>query len=105
MNFKITKIEKLGITELPIKVIANGHGEVFRGFNINNRNETQMPDIDVDYGDNSLIKDKMVEQWGEDSVAFISNYNTLQLSSLIKDISKRENVDFTEVNKVTKAML
>ena len=46
----------------------------------------------------------MVEEWGEDSVAFISNYNTLQLSSLIKDISKREGIDFTEVNKVTKAM-
>ena len=63
------------------------------------------PDIDIDFGDNSLIKEKMVEEWGEDSVAFISNYNTLQLSSLIKDISKREGVDFTEVNKVTKAML
>ena len=69
------------------------------------RGSDGFPDIDIDFGDNSLIKDKMVEQWGEDSVAFISNYNTLQLSSLIKDISKRENVDFTEVNKVTKAML
>ena len=63
------------------------------------------PDIDIDFGDNSLIKDKMVEEWGEDSVAFISNYNTMQLSSLIKDISKREGIDFTEVNVVTKAML
>ena len=62
------------------------------------------PDIDIDFGDNSLIKNKMVEEWGEDSVAFISNFNTLQLSSLIKDISKREGVDFTIVNKVTKAM-
>ena len=41
----------------------------------------------------------------KDSVAFISNYNTLQLKSLIKDISKREQIDFTEVNVVTKAML
>jgi len=69
------------------------------------RGSTGFPDIDIDFSDNSLIKDKMVEEWGEDSVAFISNYNTLQLSSLIKDISKRERVDFTEVNKVTKAML
>ena len=69
------------------------------------RGSTGFPDIDIDFSDNSLIKDKMVEEWGEDSVAFISNYNTLQLSSLIKDISKREHVDFTEVNKVTKAML
>ena len=69
------------------------------------RGSSGFPDIDIDFSDNSLIKDKMVEEWGEDSVAFISNYNTLQLSSLIKDISKRERVDFTEVNKVTKAML
>ena len=68
------------------------------------RGSSGFPDIDIDFGDNSLIKDKMVEEWGEDSVAFISNYNTLQLSSLIKDISKREGIDFTEVNKVTKAM-
>ena len=69
------------------------------------RGSSGFPDIDIDFSDNSLIKDKMVEQWGEDSVAFISNYNTLQLSSLIKDISKREGVDFVEVNTVTKAML
>jgi DNA polymerase III subunit alpha len=69
------------------------------------RGSSGFPDIDIDFSDNSLIKDKMVEEWGEDSVAFISNFNTLQLSSLIKDISKREGVPFTEVNKVTKAML
>ena len=69
------------------------------------RGSDGFPDIDIDFGDNSLIKDKMVEEWGEDSVAFISNYNTMQLSSLIKDISKREGVDFKEVNVVTKAML
>ena len=105
MNFTISKIEKLENIELPIKVVANGNNEVIRGINFRNRNETSMPDVDIDFGDNSLIKDKMVEEWGEDSVAFISNYNTLQLSSLIKDISKREGIDFTEVNKVTKAML
>ena len=64
-----------------------------------------MPDIDVDFADNSLIKDKMVEKWGEDSVAFITNYNTLQLKSLIKDISKNEGIDFAIVNKVTMAMI
>jgi DNA polymerase-3 subunit alpha len=69
------------------------------------RGSDGFPDIDIDFGDNSLIKDKMVEEWGEDSVAFISNYNTLQLKSLIKDISKREGVDFTEANVVTQAMM
>ena len=69
------------------------------------RGSDGFPDIDIDFGDNSLIKDKMVEEWGEDSVAFISNYNTLQLKSLIKDISKREGVDFGIVNAVTQAMM
>jgi len=105
MNFTISKIEKLENIELPIKVIANGNSEVIRGITFRNRNETSMPDVDIDFSDNSMIKDKMVEEWGENSVAFISNYNTLQLSSLIKDVSKREKIDFTEVNKVTKAML
>jgi DNA polymerase-3 subunit alpha len=105
MNFKINKIEKLTDVELEIAVVANGRNETTEGVTIHNRKETSMPDIDLDFGDNSLIKDKMVDEWGSDSVAFITNYNTLQLASLIKDISKREGVNFIEVNQVTKIMV
>ena len=36
-----------------------------------------------------------IEEWGEDTVAPISNWNTLQLRSLIKDISKFYDTCFT----------
>ena len=47
----------------------------------------------------------LIEKWGEDRVAPISNWNTLQLKSLIKDISKLYEIPFTEVNTVTSAMM
>ena len=43
--------------------------------------------------------------WGADCVAPISNWNTLQLRSLIKDISKFYDVPFTEANTVTSVMI
>ena len=52
-----------------------------------------------------VLKEDLIKQWGEDTVAPISNWNTLQLRSLIKDISKFYGIPFTEVNAVTGAML
>ena len=46
------------------------------------------PDIDYDISRPMELKDKLIELWGEECVAPISNWNTLQLKSLIKDISK-----------------
>jgi len=63
------------------------------------------PDIDYDVSDSMSLKEKLVEMWGEDCVAPISNWNTLQLKSLIKDISKLYNIPFTEVNTVTSIMI
>jgi len=63
------------------------------------------PDIDYDVSDPMEIKELLVEEWGENTVVPISNWNTLQLRSLIKDISKFYNVPFTEVNTVTGRML
>jgi DNA polymerase III subunit alpha len=63
------------------------------------------PDIDYDVSDSMALKEKLVEMWGEDCVAPISNWNTLQLKSLIKDISKLYNIPFTEVNTVTSIMI
>ena len=51
------------------------------------------------------LKEKLVEMWGADCVAPISNWNTLQLRSLIKDISKFYDVPFTEANTVTSVMI
>jgi DNA polymerase-3 subunit alpha len=66
---------------------------------------TDYPDIDFDCSDAMGIKDILIEKWGDSVVAPISNWNTLQLKSLIKDISKLYGIPFTEVNKVTGAMI
>ena len=63
------------------------------------------PDIDYDVSEPMELKELLIEKWGRDSVVPISNFNTLQLRSLIKDISKFYGLDFAEVNKVTSVML
>ena len=66
---------------------------------------TSYPDIDFDVAEPALLKQKLADEWGEFSVVPISNWNTLQLRSLIKDISKFYEIPFTEVNAVTGTML
>tara|TARA_Y100001937_G_C7135324_1_gene339641 strand:+ start:2728 stop:6159 length:3432 start_codon:yes stop_codon:yes gene_type:complete len=63
------------------------------------------PDIDYDVSDAFRLKEILAEKWGETTVVPISNFNTLQLRSLIKDISKFYDVPFTEVNSVTSRMV
>ena len=89
----------LGITQIdPIK-----HGLLFSRFL--RSDATDYPDIDYDVSDPMILKEKLVEMWGENMVAPISNWNTLQLKSLIKDISKLYNIPFTEANTVTSIMI
>lgn len=63
------------------------------------------PDIDYDVSDPMSLKEALIDEWGEDSVVPISNWNTLQMRSLIKDVAKFYDVPFAEVNSVTKKML
>jgi DNA polymerase-3 subunit alpha len=65
---------------------------------------TDYPDIDYDVSDPMTLKSQLIEEWGDDCVVPISNWNTLQMRSLIKDIAKFYDVPFTEVNTVTKKM-
>ena len=51
------------------------------------------------------MKEHLIDEWGQNSVVPISNWNTLQLRSLIKDISKFYDVPFKEVNLVTGRMM
>ena len=89
----------LGITQVdPIK-----YGLLFSRFL--RSDATDYPDIDYDISDSMMIKEKLVDMWGKDCVAPISNWNTLQLRSLIKDISKLYNIPFTEVNTITSVMI
>lgn len=63
------------------------------------------PDIDFDVAEPVPLKEILQKDWGRYSVVPISNYNTLQLRSLIKDISKLYDIPFAEVNAVTSKML
>lgn len=88
----------LNITQLdPIK-----YGLLFSRFL--SKNAKDYPDIDYDVSNPMLLKQKLIEEWGEDSVVPISNWNTLQLRSLIKDLAKLHNVPYQEVNEVTSVM-
>ena len=51
------------------------------------------------------LKELLIKEWGWNMAVPISNYNTLQLRSLIKDISKFYDIPFQEVNPVTNAMM
>ncbi len=89
----------LGITQIdPIK-----YGLLFSRFL--RSDATDYPDIDYDVSDPMVLKDLLIEDWGDSTVVPISNWNTLQLRSLIKDISKFYEIPFMEVNQVTGKML
>mgnify|MGYP001204266820 CR=1 FL=1 len=63
------------------------------------------PDIDYDVAEPMELKEKLIEEWGDNTVVPITNWNTLQLRSLVKDISKFYGIEFTEVNNVTSKMV
>ena len=62
---------------------------------------TSWPDIDSDAGDRDVLIDAARELFGDDAVIPVSNFNTLKLKSLVKDVAKFFNVPFEEVNAVT----
>lgn len=59
-------------------------------------------DTDVELKDQAL--DILKGRFGHDNVIAISNYNKLQLKSIVKDLSKLHGVPFQEVNAVTSVM-
>lgn len=65
---------------------------------------TDYPDIDYDVADRYFLTNTLIKEWGEDSVVPITNWNTLQPKSVIKDLAKYFGISFIEVNKVTKVM-
>ena len=88
----------LGITQVdPIR-----YGLLFSRFL--RSDATDYPDIDYDVSDAFGLKEILADEWGHKTVIPISNFNTLQLRSLIKDISKFYDVPFKEVNSVTSVM-
>ena len=62
----------------------------------------ELPDIDSDLEDKESAFEIFKNHFGKENVLAISNWNRLQLKSLIKDISRVYDVPFEEVNQVTK---
>lgn len=88
----------LGITQLdPIK-----YGLLWSRFL--GRHRVSWPDIDSDAGNRDALINAARELYGEDAVIPVSNFNTLKLLSLVKDCSKYYEVDFQEVNNLTKVL-
>jgi len=65
------------------------------------RHRTSWPDIDSDAGDRDALINAARELYGDEAVIPVSNFNTLKLKSLVKDIAKFYKVDFAEVNRMT----
>ena len=78
----------LGITQVdPMK-----YGLLFERFLT--RKGKGYPDIDYDVANPMRLKEHLIEKWGRNTVVPISNFNTLRLRSLIKDISKFYGIEF-----------
>lgn len=68
------------------------------------RSKNDIPDIDIDCSDRDELIAILRERFGTKTVVPISNYNQLQLKSLVKDISKLHEVPFDQVNQMTKKL-
>ena len=85
----------LGITAVdPLR-----YGLIFERFL--NPARAEMPDIDSDFEDCDRLVNDLRERFGVASVLPITNYNTLQLKSLLKDLGRLYGVPFEDVNALT----
>lgn len=85
----------LGITTVdPLR-----YGLIFERFL--NPARAEMPDIDSDFEDCDRLVTDLRARFGNDSVLPITNYNTLQLKSLIKDLGRLYGAPWEEVNDLT----
>lgn len=67
---------------------------------------SEYPDIDSDFADRDLLIKLLKDKFGNTNVIPISNYNTFQLKSLVKDVSRffhtndDDGLDFQTVNTI-----
>ena len=64
--------------------------------------KTSFPDIDSDFSDRERAVNLLTEYFGDEDVVSVSNFNQLQLKSLIKDNCKLNGIPFNEINEYTK---
>lgn len=61
------------------------------------------PDIDFDVADPAGLKQMLIQEWGQEKLAYVSNWNLLKFKNLTKDIGKFFEIPFFETNEMTKA--
>jgi len=67
-----------------------------------NESRKDLPDIDCDVSDKDKAFKILQKEFGEDNIIAISNVNTLNFKSLVKDLSKFHNIEFFESNAAVK---
>lgn len=102
---KITNITFLEEKKRSIVPVPAGQRKEVEGVFLKNSKETNMPDIDFDVSNPMELKELLIDDWGANTVVPISNFNKLQLRSLIKDIAKLYDIPFAEANSVTSKMI
>lgn len=65
------------------------------------RAKNDLPDIDLDWSDRDQAVDLLKKQFGNDKIIPISNFNALQMKSLVKDVAKLHSIDYAESNTAT----
>lgn len=86
----------LGITQLePLSL-----GLLFERFL--NPDRVSLPDFDVDFGDKNIALDYVRKKYGEDKIALIGTFGTMSAKSVIKDVARAYNIDFSISNEITK---
>lgn len=60
------------------------------------------PDIDFDCADPLALKEHLIQKWGKEKLAFVSNWNLLSFKTLVKDLSRFFGIPFQEANDMTK---
>lgn len=97
---KINKIENVSVFSLP-----SGKTKTINDFHISSARPDDFPDIDFDVAEPMRLKEILIEKYGKYSVVPITNFMTLKIRSLIKDISKFYGIPFQEVNEITTKIL
>ena len=64
----------------------------------------EFPDIDTDFEDaqRELVKEYLIEKYGEENVASIAAFGRMRAKAVIKDICRVKNVPYEEVDVITK---
>jgi len=66
----------------------------------------EFPDIDMDFGDTQreLVKEYLIEKYGQENVASISSFHLMHGKSVVKDVCRIKDVPYDEVDAITKTM-